>query len=232
VLLIAGPWLSDSALGLLSTAARRAGVRLAVLNLERFVPSRRLIREQLESGRLGAPGVVRMHRWDHSTSSGDEMPASLILDVDVALWLVGETPDRVYAVEVQHEGRVGASGRLIQLHLGFPGGGMALIDYAERPRAVDGYQSLSVIGSSGAAYADDHQNMQLLFGNAGPPHAIRVSERAIALVALVQSFVNELDQPDAERADSSAAWTRVLGVALAARQSVASGRAVAAGDAR
>jgi predicted dehydrogenase len=218
VLLLAGSWLSDGALDRLSAAARESGRTLAVLNPERFVPSRRLIREQLTSGHLGRPGLVRMHRWAHSAGAGGELPVALLLDLDVAMWLVGETPDLAYALETQSHA--------IQVHLGFPGGGMALLDFWERPSEQDSYQSLSVIGSSGAAYADDHQNMQLVFAGAGAPRAHRVSEDTNALVALVQSFVTGLGNPAAHADDGSSSWARVLEVAHAARRSVESHQAV------
>jgi predicted dehydrogenase len=226
VLLLAGPWLSHGALGRLSEAAHRAGTRLAVLNPERFVPSRQLIREQLDSGRLGVPGLVRMHRWANSASAEGEMPVSLILDLDIAMWLMGETPDRAYAVEAQHLDRTGPIGRAMQVHLGFPSGGMALLDFAQRPPAHDSYQSLSVIGSSGAAYADDHQNMQLSYGGAGPPQAHRVSEQTTALVTLVQWFVTDLLQRETKPVDGGSPWTRVLEIAGAVRHSIESRQAV------
>jgi predicted dehydrogenase len=222
VLLLAGPWLSEGALGRLSSAARNAGTRFAVLSPERFLPSRQLIREQLDSGRLGVPGLVRIHRWAHSASSVGEMPVPLLLDLDTAIWLMNETPDRVYALEAPQSGLIG---RPIQLHLGFSGGGMALIDFADQPPGRESYQSLSVIGSSGAAYADDHQNMQLLYSRAGPPQALQVNERRAALVALVQSFVTDLLEQKTESIDG-ASWMRVLEIARAARGSVASRQAV------
>jgi predicted dehydrogenase len=225
VLLIAGPWLSVGELGRLSSAARRAGTRFAVLNPERFVPSRQLIREQLDSGRLGVPGLVRMHRWAHAASSETELPLPMVLDLDIATWLMGESPDRVFAVEA-HGDRTGPIGRPIQVHLGFPGGGMVLMDFAECPPANDGYQSLSVIGSSGAAYADDHQNMQLRYGRAGAPRAVRVNEQTTALVRLVQSFVTDLLRQEAEPNDAVSSWMRVLEVARAARESITSRQAV------
>ena len=41
---------------------------------------------------------------------------------------------------------------------------MALIDCAQTLPQGDGYFSLSLIGSTGAAYADSHHNRQLLYG--------------------------------------------------------------------
>jgi predicted dehydrogenase len=221
VLLLAGPWLSDDGLKRLSAAARQAGRSFAVLNPDRFAPSRRLIREQLDSGHLGAPGLVRIHHWGHSASAADELPAALILDLDIATWLMGEPPELAYAVEAPHPG-----GGAIQVHLGFPAGGMALIDFAQRPPGLDSYQSLSVIGSTGAAYEDDQPNMQLVYGSVGGPLAHRVSEHRTALVALVQSFVTELLDGQPGPVDNGASWLGVLEIARAVRRSVESRQAI------
>src|SRR5262245_37770123 len=48
----------------LTESARRSGSRLAVLNPERFLPSRRLIKQHLDAGKLGEVGLVRIHRWE------------------------------------------------------------------------------------------------------------------------------------------------------------------------
>jgi hypothetical protein len=62
-LLAARPWLTAGVLDGLAAAASRAGVQLAILNPDRFLPSRQLIRQQIDAGRLGEPGLVRIHRW-------------------------------------------------------------------------------------------------------------------------------------------------------------------------
>jgi predicted dehydrogenase len=227
VLLTPRAWLSADALERLS-AARRSGAQLAVANPDRYLPSRRLIREQLDTGRLGEPGLVRIHRWlppdPESEGPRDALATPVMQDIDVALWLMGEAPDLVYAVERAGEDR---RGRSTQVHLGFPGGGMALIAYSDQLPRGDGYQSLSVIGSTGAAYADDHQNMQLLY-RGGRPEAVRVDERGRQLLALVQEFVADLDQ-GRDLSATVATWRTVLAVAGAARQSVGSRRALRPG---
>lgn len=212
-------------------AARQAGVQLALANPDRYLPSRRLVRQQVESGKLGEPGLVRIHRWspavDECASCGG-LPTPLVQDLDVACWLAGKLPDLVYAVERSPAGAKSAS-RFVQVHLGFPGGGMALIDHCHGLPAGDGYQSLSVIGSSGAAYADDHQNCQLVL-QAGGARAVPTGEGVVHLAALVQEFA------DAARAgrDWSAAppaWTDVQAVAIAAAQAIETGRAIDTGRA-
>jgi hypothetical protein len=195
--------------GLAAWSARSGGPLLAVLNRDRFLPSRQLVCGQLD--RLGEPGLVRLRRW-----SAVVLPPHLLRDLDSVIDLIGRSLEVVWAS--------GAIGDLLQVHLGFHGGAMALIDHAAG-RAVGDHSSLSVIASSGAAYADDHANQQLLFTPSGAARALRGSEDVLASAAMVQSFVDSV----AAGADLSAdltAWRRVLGVYRAVKNSLAWGRAV------
>lgn len=217
VLVVAEPCLSPFAVEVLSNEARRAGVRCAVVNPDRYLPSRQLVRKQL-SGPLGDVGLVRSHRWEGSAAAEVAgVPEPLLRDIDVALWLAGSRPDRVFAVEQKAE-----RGRYVQVHLGFPAGGMALLDFDSGLPAGADYHSLSVIAQSGAAYADDHQNAQLLF-RGGSAQAVRTDERTGQLAAIAQEFVNALKE---NRGLSEGAWKDVFVVADAVAQSLASGSAV------
>lgn len=220
VLLAAEPCPPLAAIEALSNEARQRGVRFAVVNPERYLPSRQLIRKQL-GGALGEAGLIRSHRWEPPGVAADVagLPDPLIRDLDVALWLAGRAPDRVFAVEQK------SAGRYLQVHLGFPHGGMALLDYASTLPPGDGYSSLSVIAASGAAYADDHQNAQLLF-RGGRPQALRSEECAGQLAAIAQEFVDSLR---AGRDFPASNWKVVFAVTRAAEESLASGRAVALG---
>jgi predicted dehydrogenase len=199
VLVTAQPWLVEELLERWSAAAS-GGTRLAVVNPDRYLPSRRLVREQL--GKLGAPGLLRIHRWEPGAAG------PLVRDLDLAGWLFGTAPNVVHAVG-QGDGGV-------LVHLGFPGGGMALIDHAVLPPG-DGHRALSLIGATGAAYADDHQNVQLVY-RGGHPQAVRTDEGVQALAALLQEFI---DRP----ADGTA-WRGVLAVSAAVGRSRATRQAV------
>lgn len=223
VLLVAQPCPALVALEALSNEAQRVGARFAVVNPDRYLPSRQLIRKQL-GGPLGNAGLVRSHRWEPPARVPIDvtgLPEPLIRDLDVALWLAGRMPDRIFAVEQKRDG----AGRYLQVHLGFPHGGMALLDYASTLPPGDGYSSLSVIAATGAAYADDHQNAQLLY-RGGHPQAVPTEERAGQFAALAQEFVNALRDGRDNGADL-AEWKRVFAVAAAAGKSLASGRAIA-----
>jgi predicted dehydrogenase len=225
-LLLAGePWFSLAELEDLQRSAGQAGVRLALVNPERYLPSRLLIREQLV-GKLGDAGLIRLHAWEpvgpEPVAEPLGLPGPLVRALDVALWLNGNPPERVFALERRADSGPGA-GRFLQVHLGFPGGGMTLLDFSNRLPPGDGYRSLSVIGSSGAAYADDHQNMQLAY-RGGPPQALRTEEGIGSLATLIQEFVTALN--DGRATGSAVAdWRDVFLVIGAIRDSLASGSA-------
>jgi predicted dehydrogenase len=231
VLLVADPCPPFDVIEALSGAAQTAGVRLEAVNPDRYLPSRQLVRRQLP-GTLGEPGLVRLHRWEPAAADRppDSMglPDPLLRDLDLTLWLTGRRPDRVYAIEQRSDDPGTSAGRYVQVHLGFPDGGMALLDYDGRLPAGDSYQSLSVIAAAGAAYADDHQNVQLLY-RGGRPQALRTEERFGCLAALAQDFIDAL-RTGGDLTAGAAAWRDVFAVADAAGRSLASGRAVTLED--
>jgi predicted dehydrogenase len=208
----------------------RNGAQVAVVNPDRFLPSRQLIRQQLDAGRLGQPGLVRIHRWEHPRSERDaSVPgADMARDADTALWLMGASPELVYALERGGEGEGASAGRSTQVHLGFAGGGMALLDYTNQLPAGDGYRSLSLIGSTGAAYADDHQNAQLLY-RGGRAQAVPAAEDSMQVVALVQDFVAALAE-GRDLSPSVSGWRRALAVVAAARRSIQTRQAITLED--
>jgi predicted dehydrogenase len=128
----------------------------------RLLPAVRVVKECLDSGCLGEPGLLRIHWWEPSialSQSLDPLLSELTRAIDLACWLFDERPTAVYAT-----GRP----NYVQLHLGFERGGMALLDHARTLPPGCTYFSASLIGSTGATYADDHHNTQLLFARGGP----------------------------------------------------------------
>lgn len=200
-------------------------VQLVVSNPDRTLPSRRLIFDEIASGKLGVPGLIRIHRWEpaHRTrlAGPNSLPAPLVHDLDLTTWLKGVSPNLVFAT-----GRTGSdeSGDVIQVHLGFADGGMALIDYTSILPPGDGYQSLSVICSSGAVYADDHPNRQLVFGG-GAAGAEATDEGLLPISNLLQTFIDRVVTGDESRTDVDW-WRQAHGVAAAVRRSLQTGRAV------
>ncbi len=116
----------------------------------RFTPQAQSIRSSLDDEQLGTPGILRLHHWHPGAITMDEQIAA----IDLALWIFGSMPDAKHHAE-------SAGNRLF--HLGFPGGGMAMIDFCSTPEKGENYHSLCLIGSRGAAYADDHRDRNLIF---------------------------------------------------------------------
>jgi len=224
----------DAARGALDEC-RRSGVRLMLGQFARFWPSVQTVKESLDAGRLGLPGLLRIHRWEsfpvdsslersqRGTRDGG-MLSALIREIDLACWLFGRGPSQVFAVGRRHASAPVDDWDYVQLHLGFPDGGMAILDYSRTLPQGDSYFSLSMIGLAGAAYADDHHNTQLLFGG-GHPSALLTGHRHKALLSQLQEFIDSVAQnrdPSIAGADGLAA----MQVSEAAAESIALGQAV------
>jgi predicted dehydrogenase len=176
VLLVPGS-VADSAAAARLETPEATVVMLAATG--RFQPSIQEVAAVNSSGALGPPGLLRIHRW--MTGGRQVAPADLADQLDLANWLFGTLPSDVYAV------RRGEEGSYIHVHLGFPGGGMTLIDVATTLHDGEDYYCLSLIGGDGSAYVDDHHNMHLLFAG-GHPEGVRGGEGVAGLVRLLQEF--------------------------------------------
>ena len=141
----------------------------------RFIPSIKQVKVALDAGKLGEAGLLRIHCWNPKA----EIEEILAREVDLALWMFGSPPSEVYGLE-----RPG----YLQVHLGFERGGMAIIDLDTAIPAGNQYYSLSVIGSAGAVYADDHHNFNLLMGQDNTSMLL-TSQGDTALAAMIDNFV-------------------------------------------
>ena len=104
---------------------------------------------------------------DHHEEDTDGERRLATDEIDVACWLLGDWPEGVYACALPGVEQATSTG--VQIHLGFAGGGMALIDVARRNAAgAADYFAISLIGSDGAAYADDQHNTNLVLNVHGP----------------------------------------------------------------
>ncbi len=208
-----------------------AGVVLMVGESRRFGPAQQHIQNKLASGCLGTPGLVRIHNWNAVCDETGEQPAhdstaalfpQLIREIDLACWLFNCMPTTVYAIRPSMPGS--ESRHYIQIHAGFPGGGMALIDCSLGGESNSNpYYSLSVIGSAGAAHADDHHNAQLWFHD-GTTTALMAGHEPQLLLPMLHEFVDAI-RAHRQPMSSGHDGRRALAVAHAVFNSLAAERA-------
>jgi len=150
----------------------------------RFIPAIQAVKTSIDSDKLGDPGFVRMHHWNSKMAGNTiDIRDRIIPAIDLVMWFFAAQPKTVYALKSP------TGNGYLQLHLQFENNGMALIDdTGALPNGGD-YFSLTVIGSRGAAYADDHRNINLLV-NGVYPHAIRVGQGVVHIVWQLQEFVD------------------------------------------
>ena len=182
---------------------------LAIVNPDRFLPSRQFIRQQIDDGRIGRLGLIRTHWW---VANGTVLGLTLL---DQILWYFGKLPEVAFAHRVLN--------LQDQVHLGFAGGGMALATFA-RIVSWDPYCSLSLIGAAGAVYADEQSNMQIQH-QISNHRALPMRDDGPQWAAWIQRFVDAI----VEKRDHSLnndCWRQVLAVNDAVEQSIALGDAV------
>lgn len=199
----------------LQSIASEFKAQFAAVNCDRFLPSRQLMRQQIPD-KIGMPGMIRVQHWD----PGEMRQVSLRCHIDTVIWLAGALPDRIFALS---NGVPGKS--MTQIHLGFPGGGMAIIDeVGGLPGGAD-YRSLSVIGSTGAAYADDHNNMQLLY-RGDKPAALRAEEGIRQSVEMIRWFAESV-RAGLDLSDTVREQQRIFVIVDAVKESLARQQSIA-----
>lgn len=183
----------------IAAACRAAGVTLMVGSHIRSRPSIAAVKSALDSGKLGEPALLRVHCWEPKGTgepSGweaiqnkdfGEFRSRVIQQLDLALWMFSDAPTDIYAVGHDQLADNSAWPEYVQIHLGFPNGGATLISISRSLPAGDDYQTVSLIGSTGAAYADDHPQTHLLF-RGDHPAAVKGNEMVPAIVAQLRDF--------------------------------------------
>ncbi|MCH8922892.1 MAG: Gfo/Idh/MocA family oxidoreductase, partial [Planctomycetes bacterium] len=199
-------------------ACGEADVQLMIAQPQRFLPAIQAVRQSLDAGELGEPGLLRIHRWtaEPSGNAGQR----LLGEIDLANYLFDRPPESIYAVARDS----GDSPRFVQVHLGFDGGGMALLDVTSELPEGDDYYSLSLIGADGAAYADDHHNMQLIF-TGGSAAAARAQPISLHWTEPLREFVAAIGKSHMPAIGGEAALS-ALRVTAAVRHSIRSGSAM------
>ncbi len=205
------------------TAIDAAGDGRCMLgNTLRFDDSIQTVKQQLDDGRLGEACLLRMHSWHAPDGSWRSQPDRLLAQLDLACWIMQEMPETLYARSMPI---AEASQRddYWQLHLGYSGGSMALIDDCDSLPEGDKYFCLSLIGSTGAAYADDHHNMQLLY-RGGSPQARNTRPTEWSERRQVEEFlaaIHEARRPSVPLADWQRANSLLSAVTVSAEDHLA-----------
>jgi len=153
----------------------------------RFLPSIQAVKRSIDAGKLGEPCLLRIHRWLPPESTTESIAKRILPDTDLACWMFGGAPEKIWTL------KSAVNPDYIQFHLGFTNDGMAMIDITGSLPADDGYFSLSMIGGTGAAYADDHHNMNLLYSG-GQPNALRINQGRTDLTGQLQEFVYAMSE--------------------------------------
>ncbi len=166
----------------------------------RFFPGIRQVQQRHAGGHLGEPGLLRIHHWRPEQQPVWELGFG---EVDLALWLFRAMPVRQHSLALPE---------YLQLHLGFPNDGMAVIDVAANRPGSDPYYSLHLIGSEGAAYADDHHNAHLLMDQRGTRAVLQGRNERLAVVAMMEEFASGLRE--------KRAWSVTLADSIRAHQTI------------
>ena len=152
----------------------------------RFVPAIQSVKASIEAGKLGEIGLIRMHRWNSAaTEVSSDLSDRIIPAIDIATWFFNKQPRKIFSLGSA------LNKDYIQLHLQFENNGMVVIDDTSALPEGGDYFSLTVIGGTGATYADDHRNMNLVIDGVYP-HAVRTGQGNIDIASQLQAFVNTM----------------------------------------
>lgn len=170
-----------------------AGIQLMFGGTNRFRPTITPLKQSLENRSLGAPVLLRIHSWSPQGQCADELELAadrtcrLLVAFDLVNWLYSVKPQQLFALA----GGEGLSNqdwpRYTQVHVTFPEGASALVSLTDSLPPGDGYELVSLIGSTGAAYADDQYQSQLLY-QGGHASAVRTGEGVVAKTAELSEF--------------------------------------------
>ncbi|MDA7559423.1 hypothetical protein N8683_00840 [bacterium] len=144
----------------------------------RFSSRVKPIDEALRDGKLGKPGLMRLHHW---ATEGASLRQAMFGPMDLARWFFQDEPSMRQCVETKHS---------LLCHLQFPSDGMALMNVSNPFEGEVAYESVQLIGSAGAAYGDDHHNTHLHFRKNSVSARIQHNNIMHGLMELVSEFVD------------------------------------------
>lgn len=212
----------DETEDLVSVCSER-GVTLMLGSERLYAPAVQTVKESIDSGKLGALGALRIHCWlsgeDDAAVGPGGRSGALVEQIAIARWLFGSAPTEIFSLR-----RARGGAETVSVHFGFADGGMALIDVTLSPPDMQGYYTLSAIGSTGAAYADEHRDAHLVFGEGAPLAFLPEQDRA-RRINEVGEFLAALREQRAPTTGGE--WlTAALEVTKAVLDGIASGAAL------
>jgi len=144
----------------------------------RFSSRVKPIDEALRAGKLGKAGLMRLHYW---ATEGASLRQAMFGPMDLARWFFQDEPSMRQCVETKHS---------LLCHLQFPSDGMALMNVSNPFEGEVPYESVQLIGATGAAYGDDHHNTHLHFRKNSVSARIHHHNIMHGLMGLVSEFVD------------------------------------------
>ncbi len=185
-------------------AVEKASVKLMVGFNRRFDPNFRRVREQVETGEIGVPRILRITSRDPAPPPVEYIKVSggifldmTIHDFDMARYLMGSEVTQVFvAGGVMVDPKIGAAGDLdtAVTTLWFANGAIGTIDNCRQ--AAYGYdQRVEVLGSSGMSQAENNTpDRQVLSTKAGvvsaKPLFFFLERYMDAYIAEMKAFAN------------------------------------------
>ena len=163
----------------------RVNSNIVFASLWRFYPNIVEVKSFIDLGKLGNIGLIRIHKWSCGKLKKNKSN-QLIALIDLVSWLFPHKMKSIYAMKSS------LNDNYQQLHFVFEKNGMAIVDNTFSLPEDGEYFSLNVIGDKGAAYADDHHNINLMFNRFGS-HAFRIEQGELNLLNQLQQFVNYLN---------------------------------------
>ena len=217
----------------------KSGVKLQVGFNRRFDPNFSAVQQQVASGALGEPHIIRITSRDpapppaeYVAGSGGMFLDMTIHDFDMARFLSGSEVEEVHAYgAVLVDPEIGKAGDIdtAVISLKFANGALGIIENSRK--AVYGYdQRVEVFGSKGTALADNNTPTSMIVLNESgtirdKPLYFFLERYEKAFIAEMQAFVDAVRENESTAVSGTDGLAPVL-IALAAQQSLKSGKPV------
>jgi len=217
----------------------KSGVKLQVGFNRRFDPNFSAVQQQVASGALGDPHIIRITSRDpapppaeYVAGSGGMFLDMTIHDFDMARFLSGGEVTEVHAYgTVLVDPEIGKAGDIdtAVISLKFDNGALGIIENSRK--AVYGYdQRIEVFGSKGTALADNNTpTSMVVFNESGiirdKPFYFFLERYEKAFVAEMQAFVDAIREDKPTLVSGKDGLVPVL-IAMAAKESLKTGKPV------